>query len=318
MRSIRLTLALLLCLTLSVLFSSAEAQGNGKGYGGEKKAEHGQAQKAEKQAQPGKARGDKPKAQPEKLTGQEQARARREGRDVGGEVGREMAAEHGRGRGRFVRLLTVSEVKPVVRRLVVSTRPPEFVVGGAVAHAFARGLPVNALVIAPSGNLVLVRNRSGDVLLDLDDDRARNLGVWRVVTLDDRVREGAPSFCRSGAGHPVWGRQWCLDKGFGLGSEANVRWARAIEPGVVVFRETPEQALTRVVLRRVLGDVAFNRLAVHAITLGLAEPLTGVWLGEPSGPRVLLVSAGDQPVAEVVDVNRDNRVETLFVALRPW
>ena len=27
----------------------------------------------------------------------------------------------------------------------------------------------------------------------------------------------SPSFCRSGAGHPVHGRSWCLDKGFGLG-----------------------------------------------------------------------------------------------------
>ena len=27
----------------------------------------------------------------------------------------------------------------------------------------------------------------------------------------------SPSFCRSGAGHPVHGRAWCIDKGFGLG-----------------------------------------------------------------------------------------------------
>ena len=29
--------------------------------------------------------------------------------------------------------------------------------------------------------------------------------------------DASPSFCRSGAGHPVHGRAWCIDKGFGLG-----------------------------------------------------------------------------------------------------
>jgi hypothetical protein len=72
------------------------------------------------------------------------------------------------------------------------------------------------------------------------------------------------------------------------------------------------------VLLDVLGDVVFNRLAVHAITLGLVDPLTGMWLGEPIGPRVLLVSAGDRPIAEIVDVNRDDRADVFLVALRPW
>lgn len=32
-----------------------------------------------------------------------------------------------------------------------------------------------------------------------------------------RARGRGPAFCRSGAGHPVHGRRWCLQKGFGLG-----------------------------------------------------------------------------------------------------
>ena len=88
--------------------------------------------------------------------------------------------------------------------------------GGAVAYAFARGTPENALLIAPAGRNVSVRNRKGDLLFDLDDDRARTLGAWQVAPLNNQVKGGAPSFCRSGAGHPNWGRQWCLDKGFGL------------------------------------------------------------------------------------------------------
>lgn len=37
-----------------------------------------------------------------------------------------------------------------------------------------------------------------------------------------RVRGNGPAFCRSGAGHPVHGRRWCLEKGFGLGNRSLV------------------------------------------------------------------------------------------------
>lgn len=46
----------------------------------------------------------------------------------------------------------------------------------------------------------------------------------RTIILDDDdfvrfpVRnDSGPSFCRSGAGHPVFGLQWCLNKGYGIG-----------------------------------------------------------------------------------------------------
>ncbi|MGQ0815961.1 MAG: hypothetical protein ACT4O1_16140 [Gemmatimonadota bacterium] len=76
--------------------------------------------------------------------------------------------------------------------------------------------------------------------------------------------------------------------------------------------------LTRDVLLGLLGEIAFNRLALHAVTLGYADPLTGVWVTDNTGPRVLLLNSGDYPVAELVDANRDNRAEVLVVALRPW
>jgi hypothetical protein len=209
---------------------------------------------------------------------------------------------------------------------VASNRFSERVAGAAIAHAFARGIDDDRLVVSPRAQLVLVRNRSGDVLLELDDDRARTMGAWKVVPVVSELRDGSPSFCRSGAGHPVWGRQWCLDKGFGLGMDNDFRWGRTVDPrdviirrpADIIIREDPATALTREVLQRVLGDAAFNRLAVHAITLGLVEPLTGVWLGESTGPRVLLVQSGEVPVAEVVDVNRDGTTDALYVALRPW
>jgi hypothetical protein len=62
----------------------------------------------------------------------------------------------------------------------------------------------------------------------------------------------------------------------------------------------------------------FNRLGLHALTLGYTDPLTGVWLGEPTGPRVLRVTSGNVPIAEIYDDNRDDRADALIVALRPW
>ena len=53
-----------------------------------------------------------------------------------------------------------------------------------------------------------------DTRLDRRDSRLDRRGRF-----DPRYRAGrrGPAFCRSGAGHPVWGRRWCLEKGFGLG-----------------------------------------------------------------------------------------------------
>ncbi|MGH7676908.1 MAG: hypothetical protein ACRENU_00495, partial [Gemmatimonadaceae bacterium] len=179
------------------------------------------------------------------------------------------------------------------------------------------GLASGAYLVMPDDNRVRILNRSGELLVDMDD--SRDVGVWRVVTEPDHGKRGTPSFCRSGTGHPVWGRQWCIEKGFGLGRDGDIRWARAIDPGDVIFRRPvgATEVLTRELLLGLLGDNAFNRLAAHAVSLGLVEPLAGRFIGEPVGPRVLLVSSGGWPVAELVDVNRDDRAEMLVVGVRP-
>ena len=221
---------------------------------------------------------------------------------------------------RFRRNLSLSDVRPSVRRHINSSRPAEFLAGGALAYALTRGLSDNTLVLAPVGQEFLLRNRAGRVLLGLDDDAARNLGRWQVDPLADNVGEGAPSFCRSGAGHPNWGRQWCVDKGFGLGTAQDVRWGRTNDLRDIVFSPTMSSAtLSRDDLLGVLGAVAFNRLALHAVTLGYSDPLTGRWQRETeTGPAVLLVSSGARPVAEMVDVNGDRRADMMLVALRQW
>ncbi|HUE95285.1 MAG TPA: hypothetical protein VMN39_01410 [Longimicrobiaceae bacterium] len=52
---------------------------------------------------------------------------------------------------------------------------------------------------------------------DRDDDRYddRYYGDERR---EQRSRNAGPPFCRNGQGHPVHGRQWCYDRGFGTGS----------------------------------------------------------------------------------------------------
>jgi hypothetical protein len=235
--------------------------------------------------------------------------ARRVQRDVGGSVALPR---------RFNRVVFVDDLRPTLRPLFVSARAPERIIVGAVSRAHLRGIDDNALVITPVNNRVRLLNRSGVVLVDLDEDRARKMGKWDVVALDDRVKEGAPSFCRSGDGHPVFGREWCVDKGFGLGSSHDLRWARTDIDDVVFTRRISSTRLPVDGLLSLLGPTAFDRLALHAVTLGLLDPLTGIWLDDPSGPRVLLVNSGNAPIAEIVDRNRDDRPEVLLVTRRDW
>jgi hypothetical protein len=341
MKATRFIPVLLLALFLGSSVT-VEAQGRGKGQGAAKSSP-GQGKGASKQAkgapsQSSKGKGAVTAAQkandkargPDKLA----TKGAGNGRALGvakGSGGRPMlpvsanaspragAANRGRAVSRFARDLRLNEVRPVVRNFIVSTRPAQFMTGGAVAYALARGIPDNALVVVPTDREVALRNRRGDVLVLLDDNRARTLGAWQVAPLDDRVNSGAPSFCRSGAGHPVWGRQWCLDKGFGLGAERDIRWGTTRDvTDVILGRRITTGNLTRDALLSILGPVVFDRLALHAVTLGYTDPLTGIWHSEATGPDVLLVNAGTIPIAELVDTNRDQRADVMLVALRPW
>jgi len=345
MKTLRFIPMMILPLTLGALLTSADAQGKGKGQGNDK-PKAGQGQGAGKTAKApatassagkggkGPAKSASPVAAaavkqsgPPQNRGQARAAEVRSdnGRSVGnmtGNAGRAssaLAPNRGRAISRFARDLRVSDVRPKARALVISNRPAQFVTGGALAYALARGAPENALLVTPGTRDVVVRNRRGDMLVALDDDRARTLGAWQVNPVVDRVTEGAPSFCRSGQGHPVWGRQWCLDKGFGLGAQQDVRWGATQTVSDIIFgRRAGTPTLTRDALATLLGAVAFDRLALHALTLGYTDPLTGVWRSEATGPDVLLINAGNRPIAEFVDANRDQRPELMLVALRPW
>jgi hypothetical protein len=130
---------------------------------------------------------------------------------------------------------------------------------------------------------------------------------------DQQARGNAPAFCRSGDGHPVWGREWCLDKGFGLGSRTGTLWSRGTIDDVVFQRLDYGTRLDRGGLIGVLGDLVLGRLALQALTLGYDQPLMGMWVAEPQSPRLLRVYSGGYPVAEFVDTDYDNRPEILYV-----
>ena len=324
--------ATVLPLAISVLATSGQAQGKGKGQGAakaEQKQEHKQAQKQEQMQKPPQVQKQQHIAQKAEKQNDKSDRGpsysvSKPGRPqiVGEARAAENHAEHAaanRGREmRFAKDLTESEVRPSVKKFVMSNRPAEFVTGGAMSYALYRGIPENALVITPIGRDVVIRNRKGNPLLAIDDDRARNLGVWQVSPLAEPVKNGAPSFCRSGEGHPVWGRQWCLQKGFGLGDSPNVQWAAARDIGDLTWVAPVAGPLTRDALLNLIGPVAFDRLALHALTLGYTDPLTGVWRTDASGPSLLLVNSGSYPIAELLDSNRDQRPDLMLVALRPW
>lgn len=190
---------------------------------------------------------------------------------------------------------------------------------GAIARGNARGLDTDRLDVRTENGRVRILNAAGTPLLELDERRARDLGEWRVRRLGDQRPNGnAPAFCRSGEGHPVWGVDWCLDKGFGLGSRDGTIWSRGRVDDVIFGRTDSRDRLDRGGLIDVLGDIVLGRLALHAVSLGYAEPLTGVWVAEPDGPRILRIRSGDDEVAELLDRDRDDRVEFLYVVQPRW
>ncbi|HST61540.1 MAG TPA: hypothetical protein VLK84_22730 [Longimicrobium sp.] len=240
-----------------------------------------------------------------------------------GERGRPAAAGNGNGGGpRRDRLSEtdlrrhVAGLSPELRRMAGSSRAGERMVAGAIARSLARGQRADAFDVRSDGGRLRVLNRSGALLLDLDDDR--DLGSWSLRRLGDRQpAANAPAFCRSGQGHPVFGREWCLDKGHGLGSRTGTLWSRG---GIddVTWRRPTQERLDRGGLINVLGDVILGRLAFQSLALGYDQPLAGYWVAQPEGPRILRVHSGDYEVAELVDSDYDDRADVIYVVQPVW
>jgi hypothetical protein len=131
------------------------------------------------------------------------------------------------------------------------------------------------------------------------------------IGTENRDGGKGPKFCRNGNGHPVHGRQWCVQKGFGLGSG---RWDRVRWEDVIFGRPQPRRDLDlgRDVLRDVLGSVIYGRLDAQRRTFGVRDPLTARWFNS-EGRSVMLVNAGGTPIAELIDSNRDRHVDLVLL-----
>lgn len=287
---------------------AAQAKERGKAEpAGQQKAQRGKAEAPGQQ----KAQGAKAVA-----PGQQKARGNS---DRGSVVRAASTSKRGNGRVQAARLRSgLDALAPDVRALERSPRANDRMVAGAAARAQLRGVDGGAFVVRRTADRVRVLNQRGAVLLDLNDARARDLGEWRMQRVD-RARNGnGPPFCRSGAGHPQWGREWCIEKGWGLGDDDDGFWSRTRVDDVIFDRRPDVQRMDRGTLLDVLGDVVLGRLALHALTLGLTEPLSGTWVAEPDAPYVLRINAGDAPVGELVDLDRDNRADVLLVRHEFW
>jgi hypothetical protein len=154
-------------------------------------------------------------------------------------------------------------------------------------------------------------------------DRDRSSVTTRdgIVVVPGREGQGlgqSPAFCRSGAGHPVHGRQWCLQQGFGLGrGGGSGSWGSA-RMGDIFFgtpRRDRTRELDRSALVTVLGGGVLGRLEARSRALGAREPLTGRWLPGDGRGHTLYIRAGGIPVAELVDRTGNGRVDVVLLNL---
>lgn len=135
----------------------------------------------------------------------------------------------------------------------------------------------------------------------------------------DRARGNAPAFCRSGAGHPVHGRRWCIEKGYGLGgARAHAyRWERQhwndVYFGSRWYRTRPDYVDGRLLVD-VLGRGAYARLDLMRQRMGARYALTGRWIRPDGRALVLQVRSGGTAIAELSDLNGDGRVDVVMVA----
>lgn len=167
------------------------------------------------------------------------------------------------------------------------------------------------------GDVIFGRGGDRDDRDRRDDDRRERTDRRDTNDRAKADRKGPP-FCRNGQGHPVHGRQWCREKGFGTGvANRTARWEDRGWEDIILRapRDTDKRRSTvdQGGLMDVLGDVVFGRLQGERNRLGGSGALEGRWLDLRDGGRVLQIRSGALPVAELTDVNGDGRVDVALV-----
>lgn len=156
------------------------------------------------------------------------------------------------------------------------------------------------------------RRDDGSIWDILGGDRDRDDDDWDDDDYDDRRRKGnGPPFCENGQGHPVHGREWCRDKGYGMGGYDPI-WRDRRSNDDIIFRLPRQQdsrrSITGSILDSILGRSVYRNVDGHRRAINLSGPLSGYWLDYG---RILQVRSGDVPVAEYRDLDRDGRVDVI-------
>ena len=130
----------------------------------------------------------------------------------------------------------------------------------------------------------------------------------RAFIMRRSSQPGAPTFCQTGAGHPIYGRDWCFERGFRLGRE----WERDRLTDVRINRNAGNGRMDRARLQQMLGAPLLQRID----ELGYQEEVLGSWVDTPAGGLVLRINSGNTPIAELADRNRDGRIDVLWLRSR--
>ncbi|HEX6134106.1 MAG TPA: hypothetical protein VFZ24_09085 [Longimicrobiales bacterium] len=165
----------------------------------------------------------------------------------------------------------------------------------------------------PAG--IVLRRNDRDRDYERDRRYERRDDPWGVILgrrddrYDDRYgsyKRNGPPFCRNGQGHPVHGRQWCRDKGYGLGRDRyDDIW------GDIVYRDRryDNRTMNRSILERVLGSVVLGRFDSYGRSYYGSGSLNGRWLDNRAS--VLQLYVGSTPIARLIDSNWDGRVDSV-------
>lgn len=157
------------------------------------------------------------------------------------------------------------------------------------------------------------RDRDGRVIRsDRDSDSDSDSDRRRGKQHKNKNGKGkGPKFCQNGEGHPVHGREWCRQKGYdtGYGAYSRVGWEDVVlrRP-----RNVAQRDLGRGTLQDILGSVVLGRFDRQRSHLGYSQPLAGRWIDSDAG-AVLRLMSGSQPIAQIIDRNRDGRADLVLL-----
>ena len=83
----------------------------------------------------------------------------------------------------------------------------------------------------------------------------------------------------------------------------------------VIFRERPRGrgSVSSRGVGTLLGDIVYGRLARHGRLQGMAGAVDARWLPLSGGGALLQLRMGGVPLAEMADLDRDGRAETVLL-----